>query len=124
MGRALALGNTNALAALQSALFQKHLKISAPYALGIAAAAGSEPAMDMLINYRDWNILLSSAVFALHDAAGENNARAIQFLSEVLTNQTHRALWPAIADALRVAAFKGNVRAKAAVEEYKQTNPH
>lgn len=123
LGRAAGQGNTNALAALQSALFHKHLKVSTPYALGIAAAAGSEPAMDMLINYRDWNILLSTAVASLRDAATGNNDRAVQFLSEVLTNRSHRALGPMALEPLQAAAFKGNARAKAAVEEYKLANP-
>jgi len=123
LGRAAGQGNSNALAALQSSLFHKHLKVSTPYALGIAAAAGSEPAMDMLTHYRDWNILLSSAVFALRDAAEQNNGRAVVFLSDILTNQSHRALWPATLETLQTAAFKGNARAKAAVEEYRRANP-
>jgi hypothetical protein len=120
LGEEAGRGNTNALSALQSAAFSSQLKSHATHGIGIAAGAGNEQALDMLLHHRDWNILLSSAVFAIRPAAEKTNEQAVLFLSDVLTNNAHRALWRAASEALRAAAAKGSAQAKAAVEEYEK----
>jgi hypothetical protein len=124
LGEQAGRSNAHAFSALQSAVFDRHFRGAATRAIGAAAAAGHEPSMDMLIHHRDWNILLSSTVFALGDAAGKNNDRAIQFLSEVVTNKSHRALWYGASQGLRPAAAKGNAVAKAALEIHDRENPN
>jgi hypothetical protein len=95
-----------------------------PDALGIAAAAGNEQALEMLLHHQDWNILLSSTVFALRAPAEKNNERAVDFLADVIGNPKHRPLWYGASNALQAAAFNGSPKAKAALERQRTTNPN
>ena len=77
----------------------------------------------MLLHHQDWNILLSSTVFALRVFAEKGNEQAIDFLIGVLENPKHRPLWHGASSGLKTAAVNGNAKAKAALEEYEQANP-
>jgi hypothetical protein len=123
LGEQAGRSNAHALAALQTAAFSRPLKAHVPHALGIAATAGNEHALEMLLHPQDWNILLSSAVTALRVPAEQNNERAVDFLIGVLEDPKHRALWNSASGRLRSAAAMGNARAKAAVEKYQQAQP-
>jgi hypothetical protein len=111
-------GNTNAFAALKRALGVAELRSFAPDALGIAAADGRADALAMLLNYRQWGILKSSAVFALWAPAEKNNEPAVDFLVAVLNDPGDRALWQGASQGLAAAANQGNLKAKAALEKY------
>lgn len=111
-------GNTNAFAALKRALGVAELRSFAPDALGMAAAAGHAEALNMLLNYRQWGILKSSAVFALWAPAERNNERAVDFLAGILANPEDRALWQGASQGLAAAANQGNLKARAALEKY------
>jgi len=122
LGEQAGRSNAPAMAALQSAAFDRQLKAHVSGALGIAAAAGNEQALDMLLHHQDWNMLQSSAVFALRAPAEKNNERAIDFLVAVLDKEGNRPLWHGASEGLRVAAANGNPKAKAALEKYEQSN--
>jgi hypothetical protein len=123
LGEQAGRSNAPALAALQSAVFTPQLRSHATDALGIAAAAGNEEALNMLLLHQDWNMLLSSTVFALRAPAEKGNEQAIDFLIAVLGNPKHRALWNGASDGLKTAATNGNAKAKVALEQYEQANP-
>jgi hypothetical protein len=123
LGEQAGRSNAQAMAALQSAAFNRQLKAHVSDALGIAAADGNEQALDMLLHHQDWNMLQSSAVFALRAPAEKNNERAIDFLVAVLDREGNRPLWHGASEGLKVAAANGNAKAKAALEKYEQTKP-
>ena len=115
--------NAAAIAALQSAAFTRQMKAHVPNALGIAAAVGNEQALEMLLHHQDWNILLSSTVFALRAPAEKTNDLAIDFLANVLGEPRHRALWYGASNALQAAAANGSPKAKAALGQRGPANP-
>jgi tetratricopeptide (TPR) repeat protein/tRNA A-37 threonylcarbamoyl transferase component Bud32 len=123
LGNQAGRSNAAAMAALQSAAFTRHMKAHVPNALGIAAAAGNEQALEMLLHHQDWNILLSSTVFALRAPAEKNNEQAIDFLANVLGDSRHRPLWYGASNALQAAAANGSAKAKAALEQQGPANP-
>jgi hypothetical protein len=111
-------GNTNAFTALKRALGVAELRSFVPNALGIAAAAGHAEALNMLLNYKQWGILKSSAMFALCAPAEKNNAQAVDFLAGILANPADRILWQGASQGLAAAANHGNLKAKTALEKY------
>jgi hypothetical protein len=123
LGVEVGKSNAIALAALKRSLSVRHMAPFVPYALGIAAAAGSEDAMEMLLHYSDWGILLSSAESGMRAPAEKDNEKAIEFLVQVLDNPAHRALWNSAVDSLKGPAARGNARAKEALEKYEQNKP-
>jgi hypothetical protein len=120
LGRGIAAGNEAAFDAVRRSLAVRHLSAFAPRALGIAAAAGHQESLDMLLNYADSKILLSSAVSALRPAAEKTNELAVQFLLRVLEDPSQRPLWHMASDGLRPAAAAGNVEAVTALKTYDQ----
>jgi hypothetical protein len=118
LGEQAGQGNTNAFAALKRALGVAELRSFAPDALGIAAAAGRAEALNMLLNYKQWGILKSSAVFALWAPAEKNSEPAVDFLVAVLNEPNDRALWQGASQGLAAAANQGNLKAKTALEKY------
>jgi hypothetical protein len=115
--------NAVAMAALRRSLTVRHMSSFVPYALSIAAAAGNDEALDMLLHYSDWGILLSSAESAMRLPAQKENEKAIEFLVQVLDNPAHRALWNSAVDSLKGPAARGNAKAKEALEKYEQNKP-
>ena len=122
LGEQAGQGNTNAFAALKRALGVAELRSFVPNALGIAAADGHAEALAMLLNYKQWGILKSSAMFALCAPAEKNNAQAVDFLSGILANPADRALWQGASQGLAAAATQGNLKAKAALEKHAAAN--
>lgn len=88
-------------------------------AFGSAAARGHKASMDVLLNYGDHHILLSSAVFAMGQPAAAGNTDAIRFLIKVLDTPSDKPLWQSASDELALAAQAGNVEAKRAVFKYR-----
>ncbi|HEY0549677.1 MAG TPA: tetratricopeptide repeat protein, partial [Verrucomicrobiae bacterium] len=123
LGEQAGRSNSQAMAALQSAAFARDLTAHVSDALGLAAAAGNEQALDMLLHHQDWNMLQSSAVFALRAPAEKNNEQAIDFLVAVLGSEGSRPLWHGASEGLKVAAASGNLKAQAALEKYEQAKP-
>jgi tRNA A-37 threonylcarbamoyl transferase component Bud32 len=123
LGEQAGRSNAHAFSALQMALSIDSLKAHAVGGIGVAAGAGYEPALEMLLHHRDWNMLLSSTVSALRPAAANNNERAVQFLADVVSNEGQRGLWYMAAEALKPAAAQGNEQAKAALADYEQKKP-
>jgi hypothetical protein len=86
-----------------------------PMAFGRAAAGGHEPSLEVLLNYSQHGILLSSAVLALQKAAENDNKKAVEFLVGVLNNQAERPLWLEASQELAPAANQGDNEAKQAL---------
>ncbi len=121
LGAEIAAGSPEALDAIQRALSIPRLKSFAPKALGLAAAAGHEESLEMLLDHRRWGILLSSTVSALEKPAARNNDRAVEFLAGVLAEPRNRPLWLMASQALGPAANAGNARAVAALKTYQDS---
>lgn len=122
LGGQAAQGNDRAFQALKICLRTDHLRSFAPDALGIAAAAGHQGALDILVNHDAWGILKSSAVFALQAAAEANEERAVDFLVAVILNPADRPLWSGASEGLKGAAAKGNQKAQDALAQYAEAN--
>ena len=118
LGEEAGKNSAKALQALKIALATEGLSSFAPDALGTAAAAGNQEALDMLLHHDQWGILLSTTVFSLKKPAANNNEQAVDFLIEVLGNPDDRALWLAASRELVPASVKGNVKAKTALEQF------
>lgn len=107
-----------ALKAIRHTLEYTDLAGFAADALGDAAARGNKVALDMLLNYKTNRILLSSATFALGEAADKEIPEAVEFMIDIMNNESHRALWREASSHLANAARHGNTRAKQAMQKY------
>ena len=96
----------------------RQLAGSATHAFGRAAAAGNQPSLDVLLNYAEHGLLLSTTVFSLQQAATEGNDQAIHFLIGVMNDDSSKALWNAASKGLAMAANQGNEGAKEAMRKY------
>jgi hypothetical protein len=127
LGEEAGKGNAKAMEALKRCLRDRgsHLGSFAPDALGIAAAAGQEEALDILLHYKEWGILDSTAVFALVAPASANRERAVDFMVSWLSDPQHRGDGMALSasGALEKAAEKGNQEAKVALAKYVEAKP-
>jgi hypothetical protein len=127
LGEEAGKGNAKAMEALKRCLRDHSSRLSsfAPDALGIAAAAGQEEALDILLRHKEWGILDSTAVFSLVAPASVNRERAVDFMISWLSDPKHRGDGMALSasGALEKAAEKGNQQAKAAFAKYTEANP-
>jgi glutamate-1-semialdehyde aminotransferase len=127
LGEEAGEGNAKAMEALKRCLRDHSSRLSsfAPDALGIAAAAGQEEALDILLRHKEWGILDSTAVFSLVAPASVNRERAVDFMISWLSDPKHRGDGMALSasGALEKAAEKGNQQAKAAFAKYTEANP-
>jgi ankyrin repeat protein len=127
LGEEAGKGNDKAMGALKRCLRDRSSRLSsfAPDALGIAAAAGQEEALDMLLHHGEWGVLESSAVFAMAAPASANRERAVEFMVSWLSNPQHHGGGMALSatEALKQAADKGNAQARAALAKYREANP-
>ena len=121
LGRAIASGNEASFDAVRRSLATRHLRAFAPKALGLAAASGHQESLDMLLNYRDSGMLLSSVVSAMQPVAARTNELAIQFLIQVMEDSSSKALWSLASQGLRAAAAAGHADAKTALQSYDQS---
>jgi ankyrin repeat protein len=113
-------GNENAFQALKKSLGTNHLKSFAPDALGRAAAGGNKEALDILLHYEQWDILQSSALFALCIPAKANIEPAVDYFVTGLPNIEPYIVMDAT-NALASAAAKGNLKAQKALEKFTST---
>ena len=111
-------GSSTALEALKYANGKQLLRTFTVDAFGIAAGMGNKEALEMLLNYKVNDFLLSSTVLALQPAAEKNIPEAVDFLVEVIDNPGDKALWHAASQGLTGAASQGNEKAKAALKRY------
>jgi hypothetical protein len=86
----------------------KYLEGYGIHALGFAAAAGNERALDPLVDPERYALHQSSTVTALKPAADAGNARAIEALANVISQENGRSLWYMAANGLETAAVNGN----------------
>jgi len=108
LGEAAVQNHPMALDAVARAILIPELKGLAVQTAGKLAGAGSEGALELLLNPQNYGILLSSSVSALRPAAEVGNQRAIDALSAVTKDDRNRALWVMAADGLAKAAASGN----------------
>ena len=114
-------GSQVALDMLTYANGKRLLRSFVPRAVGKAAAMGNLNAVKLLVNYKESGWLLSSAVFALSEAAANNNPDAVDFLLKVMDDQSASSLWPQASQGLAGAASLGNIKAKEALKKYNLT---
>ncbi len=124
LGNEAGKGNTHALEALRTCLDRGDvLKGFAPDALGIAAAAGSDESLNLLLRFRDWNILENQAAFALAAPARANKEPAVNFfVTLALDPQSARHQYYGVGwlvkDVLQTSVTNGNPRAKDALDRF------
>jgi hypothetical protein len=128
LGENAGRGNEKALQALKKCLGRRtHLQAFAPDALGIAAAAGNQEALDILLHYDEWGILESSARFALCVPAKANVGPAVDYFVTWLSTTTHwdlnGGLMIEATNALAGAAVLGNPKAKDALAQFAISHP-
>ena len=105
-----AKGNETAFQALfrASQMKTQHLSGLAIRALGDAAAAGHDRAVEVLVNPERYQLLRSSTISALRGAAQNGNPRAIESLAEVARDPEASALWGHVTQGLQNSAVAGN----------------
>jgi len=100
--------NETALQAVFRSVRTKYLEGYGIHALGFAAAAGNERALDPLVDPERYALQQSSTVSALKPAAEAGNARAIEALADVISQENARPLWYMAATGLEAAAGNGS----------------
>lgn len=103
--------NEIALQALFRSVRTKSLEGHSIHALGFAAAAGNERALDPLVDPERYALRQSSTVSALKPAADAGNACAIEALANVISQENARPLWYMAANGLETAAMNGSATA-------------
>jgi ankyrin repeat protein len=128
LGEEAAKGNDNVVEALKKCLRPKTILSSyAPEALAVAAAAGNKEALDILIHYKDWDLLESEARFAICKPTAANFAPAVEESAKWLLSlkgmERNSGMADSTTNALAVAAGKGNQTAKDALEKFLAAAP-
>jgi hypothetical protein len=123
LGEEAGKGNVHALEALKRSLRANNTIASfAPDALAIAAAAGNKDALDILIHYRDWNILESEARFALCKPITANVEPAVEESAKWLLSlhgvERESGMALDTTNALANVAARGNQKAAEALEKF------
>jgi hypothetical protein len=108
LGAEAGKGNDLAFQSLWRATRMKHLAIRA---LGDAAGAGNEKALEPLLDPERYLLLRSSTLGALKPAADNGNARAIAAIAAIADDPKATALWHTAANGLENAALSGNATA-------------
>jgi hypothetical protein len=101
-------GNEAALQAISTAIQLPELQGPAIHSAGILAGNGDEVALQILLNPKDYRVLLSSTIDAMKPAADHGNQKAIDALAAVAANPNLQALRFMAADGLGIAAASGN----------------
>ena len=109
-----------AFKALIYAAAKQNLGGYAAGALGIAAASGNQPSLDVLLNYPQHGLILSGVVPALSKAAEMGNPKAIEFLVKVIDDDSSKPLWYMASRGLFMPANQGNPEAKRAIARYSE----
>jgi ankyrin repeat protein len=122
-------GNDKALHVLKQCLDDKSLKHFALDPLGIAAAAGNQEALDILLHgHEKWGFFVNSVCFALAPAAKANQPLAVDyFVTLALDPQTAKQYYYGVGwlikEVLETAAAKDNQKAQAALEKFNASYP-
>jgi ankyrin repeat protein len=116
-------GNSNAFQTLKSCLEGGKLRGWAPNALGIAAAAGSDESLKLLLRYREWHLLESDAAFALAAPAKANKEPAVDFfVSLALDPQSAKHEYYGVGwlvkEVLQTSVTNGNPKAKDTLDKF------
>ena len=122
LGKEAGKGNDKAFLALKQSLGVPCLAAFAPDALGLAAADGNKAALDILLHYDNWDILESTALFALSVPAKANVEPAVDYfatrLAVINPEDQDGFLVKVATNALASAAINGNQKAKEALEQF------
>jgi ankyrin repeat protein len=130
MGEEAGKGNTNAIRALKSCLEgNRFLKSYAPDALGIAAAAGNDELLSLLLRFRDWNIPESQAASALAAPAMANKEPAVDFFVTLALDpqgpeHNYNGVGWLVKNVLQKSATNGNPKAKDVLEKFLAASNH
>jgi ankyrin repeat protein len=128
LGEEAAKGNNRALEALKKCLRPlTALNGEVPDILGDAAAAGNKDALEILLHYKDWDILESSAWFAICKPVQANFAPAVEESTKWLLSlkgmERNSGMADSMTNALVIAAGKGNQTAKDALQKFLASAP-
>src|SRR5262249_51188870 len=128
LGEEAGKGNEKALEALKKCIGPRgRIPSFAPDALGLAAAGGNKEAFDILSHYEQWNILESSARFAMVRPIEANFEPAVDYAANWLLTLKPSEFSGGVAlsttNALAKAAAKGNQKAKDALEKFFASAP-
>jgi hypothetical protein len=118
MGIAAAAGQEGAYNALVYSETRPRLRTFALQGLARAAADGSKPALDRLLNYKANGIRLISATEALILASKQQVPEAVRFMLDVMNRERSKMMMRMAAKGLEPAAKNGNMEARAAIEKY------
>lgn len=119
LGQAAGGGNEKAFEVLIDASAYRLLRGFVADACGVGAALGSAKCLQVLLNHKEYDIYLSSAVFAMKQCAEQNNPEVIDFLINVLSKREAKALWHTASKGLVTSAENGNEAARKALAKYK-----
>jgi ankyrin repeat protein len=120
LGEEASKGNDKAFQALKKSLGVPSLKSFAPEALGTAAAAGNQEALDILLQHNQWGIMESSTILALTPSAETNLQPAVDYFIDLLINPANRNRGGlgSVKGVVEDAAAHGNQKAQAALEKF------
>jgi ankyrin repeat protein len=122
LGEEAGKGNNAAFQALTNSLKLGRLRSFVPDALGVAAAGGNREALDILLHYQQWDILESSAMFALYEPAKANVGPAVDYYAAWLLNrrpyERGGGIMLDVTNALGAAASLNNTNAQLALNKY------
>src|SRR5262249_52255038 len=99
------------------------MKSFVPEALGIAAAAGNDEALNLLLRFREWHFLENEAAFALAAPAKANKEPAVDFFVALAVDpqsakhQYYGVGW-LVKEVLQTSVTNGNPRAKDALDKF------
>lgn len=115
IGESAARGSQSAMDALKLFVGKRDIRVFTADPLGVAAAAGEEEALSLLLDYEKTGFLESTVVSALVPAASSNVPKAVGFMLHVLEDPTANAIRHFAISGLRGAAKAGNKKAGAAL---------
>lgn len=123
LGEEAGKGNNNAFQALKTCLEGGKLRGWAPNALGIAAAAGSDESLSLLLRYREWHLLENEVAFALAAPAKANKQPAVDFfvtlaLDPQSAKHEYYGVGWLVKDVLQTLATNGNPSAKDTLDKF------
>jgi hypothetical protein len=118
LGEEAAKGNAKAFEALKRALKLDPLSSFAPDGIGQAAAAGNAETLEILTNYEQSKLPLSTAIFAQQPAAKAQREPAIAFFIDVIRDPKKAGFAHQAAETLVPAAGADHAKALTALNEY------
>lgn len=120
IGLAAGGGDRTAFLSLIKSMDYSLLRSFTADAFGRGAGEGSEDCLEVLLNPGQYGFPLASSVSALRYAAANKNAHAVEFLTNVLLDETKKPLWYMASSALEAPAKAGDSLAAHALKVHSE----